>query len=74
MWEVVGFRQRVSKDKVYYDLCVTRDFKAPGQGLEVRSGSFSGAAIPYVPRLGDKLIIEFGNYQGREYIKDIEVV
>lgn len=74
MWEVVGFRQRVSKDKVYYDICLSRDFKGPGQGLEVRAGSYAAESIPYIPRLGDKIVVEFGNYQGREYIKDIEAM
>lgn len=74
MWEVVGFRQRVSKDKVYYDICLSRDFKGNGQGLEVRSGSYSAEQIVYIPRIGDRIVVELGNYQGREYIKDIEVM
>lgn len=74
MWEVVGLRQRVSKDKVYYDICLSREFKSPGQGLEVRSGSYSAEQIAYIPRIGDRIVVELGNYQGREYIKDIEVM
>lgn len=73
MWEVVGFRQRVSKEKVYYDIFLQRECKN-GQGLEVRDGSYAAASIPYIPRIGDRIVVENGNFQGRDYIKDIEVM
>ena len=74
MWEVIGYRERVSKDKVYYDIYLQRDGKNQITGKEVKYGSYAKEACSYTPRIGDTIILEMGNYQGREYIRDIEVV
>lgn len=74
MWEVVGFNQRVSKEVVYYDIFLQRDLKAPGQGLQCFAGSYGQNKISYSPRIGDKVVIETGFYEGREYLKDITVI
>ena len=49
MWEVVGFGQRTSKEKVYYDIFLQRENKK-GQGIECRAGSYSYPifTIPYL--------------------------
>ena len=73
MWEVVGFRQRVKQDKVYYDIFLQRECKN-GQGLEVKAGNYAGSQVNYTPRIGDRVVLEMGNYQGRDFIKDIEVM
>lgn len=73
MWEVVGFRQRVKQDKVYYDIFLQRECKN-GQGLEVKAGSYGAATVDYIPRLGDRIVLDLGNYQGRDFIRDIEVM
>lgn len=73
MWEVVGFSQRVSKDKTYYEVYLQRECKK-GSGLEVKAGSYAADQINYLPRIGDRVVLEMGNYNGRDYIKDIEVM
>lgn len=74
MWEVVGFSERAGKNDVYVNLYVQRECKAPGQGIQCFAGSYGKAKVAYSPRIGDKLWIEMGNYQGRDYIRDITLV
>lgn len=73
MWEVVGFRVRPKNDKVYIDIFLQRECRN-GEGLEVKAGNYDQGTCGYMPRIGDKVVVEMGNYQGREYIRDIEVV
>ena len=73
MWEVVGFCQRVKQDKVYYDIYLQRECKK-GQGFEVKAGNYASAQVDYVPRIGDRVAIETGSFNGRDYIKDIVIL
>lgn len=73
MWEVVGFRQRVKQDKVYYDIYLQRECKN-GQGFEVKAGNYASSQVDYVPRIGDRVAIETGSFNGREYVRDIVIL
>lgn len=79
MWEVVGFgvRDVVCKDNVtrkFYDVFLQREATGNAQGIETQRGDYREDKFAYVPRIGDKLFVAFGNFQGRQYISDLQVV
>lgn len=79
MWEVVGFgvRDVLCKDGVtrkFYDVFLQRDATGNAQGIETQRGDYRADKFTYVPRIGDKLFVAFANFQGRQYISDVQVV
>lgn len=79
MWEVVGFGVRTvqCKDGVtrrFYDVFLQREAQAPAQGIETQRGDYREDKFAYAPQIGDKLFVAFGNFQGRQYISDLQVV
>lgn len=78
MWEVVGFgfRQVKCKDDVvrkFIDVFLQREAQGDYQGIETQRGDYREDKFAYVPKIGDKVFVAFGNFQGRQYISDIQV-
>lgn len=79
MWEIVGFNIRNvrCKDDVFrkfYDVFLQRVAQAPAQGIETQRGDYREDKFTYVPQIGDKVFVAFGNYQGRQFISDLQLV
>ena len=79
MWEVVGFgiREVKCKDGVnrkFYDVFLQREATGNAQGIETQRGDYREDKFAYVPAIGDKLFVAFGNFQGRQYISDLQLV
>jgi len=79
MWEIVGYNVRnvKCKDDVFrkfYDVFLQREATAPAQGIETQRGDYREDKFAYVPQIGDKVFVSFGNFQGRQFISDLQVV
>ena len=76
MWEVVGFEKIIKGDgSVSYDLYVTKDFK-PGDnvcGKKARRVWYRADEVPYVPVVGDLVVIETETRGKFEIVTDIWV-
>lgn len=75
MWEVVGFRFRVTKNGEYryVDLYLQREATAPAKGIEVKAVDYREDKIAYVPQIGDRVVPSMGSYQGRQFLSDLVV-
>ena len=79
MWEVVGFNVRDVKckdgvNRKFHEVFLQRPGTSGVKGIETQRGDYREDKFAYIPQIGDKLFVAFGNFQGRQFISDLQVV